>query len=214
MKFIKLFATVLIFTAISCTNNQQPSASIDNLPAPQIKGGKPLMLALRDRKTTRDFSDKELSLQQISDLLWAANGINRPAEKRHTAPTARNRQELDIYVAMKSGVYLFDADNQKLLKQSDKDIRAEIGDQDFHKIVPLTLVLVADLNKAFEGDTTKNDYETIDAGYISQNIYLYCASENLATVAVGWINRPKVDSLLHLSSRQRTIIAHPVGYPK
>ncbi|HEY9122880.1 MAG TPA: SagB/ThcOx family dehydrogenase [Bacteroidales bacterium] len=214
MKFIKLFATVVIFTAISCTNNQQPSASIDNLPAPQIKGGKPLMLALRDRKTTRDFSDKELSLQQISDLLWAANGINRPAEKRHTAPTARNRQELDIYVAMKSGVYLFDADNQKLIKQSDKDIRAEIGDQDFHKIVPLTLILVADLNKAFEGDTTRNDYETIDAGYISQNIYLYCASENLATVAVGWINRPKIDSLLHLSSRQRVIIAHPVGYPK
>jgi SagB-type dehydrogenase family enzyme len=208
----KLLVALLALVMLSC-NNTKTTETVGVLPEPQISGGKPLMLALRDRRTGRDFSDKELSMQQISNLLWAANGINRPAEKRHTAPTAMNKQELEIYVAMKSGVYFFDADNQQLSKVLDTDIRAQIGSQQFHKIAPVNLLIVADLDKVFGNDTTKV-YDALDAGYISQNIYLYCASEDLATVAVAMVNRDQVADLLHFTNRKKIILAHPVGFKK
>lgn len=213
MRIIRnLLVVSFVLVILSCSNNKT-SETVGVLPKPQISGGKPLMLALRDRRTLRDFSDKELSMQQLSNLLWAANGINRADEKKHTAPTAMNKQELEIYVAIKSGVYLFDADNQKLNKVIDTDIRAQIGAQQFHKIAPVNLLIVADLDKVFGNDTTKV-YNTLDAGYISQNIYLYCASENLATVAVGMVNRDQVASLLHFTNRKQIILAHPVGFKK
>jgi len=213
------FYTTLLFTAIflillSCNDSKQVNQSGNSLPTPEIKGGKPLMLALRDRRTSRDFSEKELSMQQLSNLLWAANGINRPEEKKHTAPTAMNKQELDIYVALKTGVYLFDADKQQLTKISETDIRGQIGTQEFHKVAPVSLILVANMEKVYGADTTAHDYNGIDAGYISQNIYLYCASEDMATVAVAYVNKPVVSNLLHLNSRQQIILAHPVGFKK
>lgn len=198
----------------SCNQPNAVSSADNSLPAPQIKGGKPLMLALRDRRTSRDFSEKELSMQQLSNLLWAANGINRPNEKKHTAPTARNKQEMEIYVAMKSGVYFFDSDKQSLTKLNEVDIRSQIGSQDFHKVAPVSLILVADLDKVYGSDTTKSDYDAIDAGYISQNIYLYCASEDLATVAVASVDSKAIANYLNLNSRKKIILAHPVGFKK
>jgi SagB-type dehydrogenase family enzyme len=170
------------------------------------------MIALRDRKSTRDFSDKELDMQQISNLLWAANGINRPNEKRHTAPSARNKQEIDIYLAKKSGVFLFDADNHQLNKISDEDIRPSIGKQDFHSIAPISLILVANYDKTESADSTQRHYSAIDVGYISQNIYLYCSSENLATVAVAYLNYDELEVKLKLNNKQQLMLAHPVGY--
>jgi SagB-type dehydrogenase family enzyme len=185
----------------------------EQLPAPQISGGKPLMITLRDRKSTRKFSEKALDMQQISNLLWAANGINRPNDKRHTAPTARNKQEIDIYLAMKSGLFLFDADNQKLEKINDEDIRSQIGPQDFHKIAPVSLILVANYDKTEGADSTQKHFSAIDAGYISQNIYLYCSSENLATVAVAYMNYSVLEGKLKLNKNQQLMLAHPVGFP-
>jgi SagB-type dehydrogenase family enzyme len=209
-KYIYLAFLALV---LSCKPTVMPEP-ISNLPKPEIKGGKPLMVALLNRRTTRDFSEKDLTMQQISNLLWAANGINRPKTGGHTAPTSQNKQELDIYVAMKSGVYFFDADNHSLKKLFNDDIRSFIGEQDFHKIAPIELIVVADYSKTDTLNEGQRRTASIDAGYISQNIYLFCASENLATVAVGWIKYEILAEKLRLRNNQEIIIAHPVGFKK
>jgi len=107
-----------------------------SLPAPMTSGGKPLMDALSERQSSRSFSDKELSLQQLSDLLWAAWGINRPADARRTAPSSHNRQEMDVYVTLKSGLYLYDTGGNALKQIHDRDIRALTGTQDFPALAP------------------------------------------------------------------------------
>ena len=156
--------------------------SID-LPAPQKTGGMPLMDALAKRSTARAFDSKELSPQQLSSLLWAAFGINRPDGKR-TAPSARNFQETDIYVLLKSGAYVYSAKSNKLDLVVAEDIRALGGTQAFVKDAPVTLVFVADLSKMGKGSNEdKKNTANIDVGYISQNAYLFCASEGLVTGA-------------------------------
>jgi SagB-type dehydrogenase family enzyme len=211
MKNIIYLAVALII--FSCKPVKEPAVG-NQFPKPEISGGKPLMIALRDRQTTRDFNTTELSMQQISNLLWAANGINRPLKGKHTAPSSRNKQEIDIYVAMKSGVYLFNADKHELNKISDEDVRLSIGEQKFHKVVPLELILVADYSKVEKADEDQRRTSAINSGYISQNIYLFCASENLATVAVGWVQKDSLAPKLHLRKNQEIIIAHPIGYKK
>lgn len=185
-----------------------------SLPAPQKTGGMPLMEALSTRMTSRAFSTRELSLQQLSDLLWAAFGINRPDGKR-TAPSARNFQETDIYVLMQQGVYVYDPKSNKLVQKLAEDIRFMGGTQDFVKEAPVTLVYVADLAKmgqASTGDKLQTAY--IDVGFISQNVYLYCASEGLATGARGMVDRTALGPKLSLGTDQAIIIAQSVGYPK
>jgi nitroreductase len=187
--------------------------SID-LPAPQKTGGMPLMDALAKRSTARAFDSKDLSPRQISSLLWAAFGINRPDGKR-TAPSARNFQETDIYVLLKQGAYVYTAKSNKLDLVVAEDIRALGGTQAFVKDAPATLVFVADLSKMGDGSNDdKKNTANIDVGYISQNVYLFCASEGLVTGARGSVDRTALSPKLKLRPDQMIILAQSVGYPK
>ncbi len=205
-----LFAFIVAICC-SCSVSAQDIA----LPAPNMKGGKPLMEALKDRKTSREFSKQELEPQMISDLLWAAYGINRPETGKRTAPSAMNNQETDLYVCLSTGVYIYDAEKNLLKFSQNKDLRAKMGKQEFVADAPLVIVFVADYAKMGKSsDQDKEVYAGIDVGYISQNIYLFCASENLATVVLGWIDKEDMSKLLNLSETQKVILSQVVGFPE
>jgi len=200
-----------LFTTLSFARNLE---SI-KLPPPDTKGGKPLMQALKERKTTRSFSPKELPLETLSNLLWAAFGINRPGEGKRTAPSAVNWQETDIYVATAKGCYIYDPKKHSLEPHVEGDIRALTGTQMFVADAPLNLVFVADLSRM--GGASRNDKEKTayaDTGFISQNVYLFCASEGLATVVRGLIDKPALAKALKLNDNQFITLAQSVGYPK
>ena len=217
MKAKYFFAVALIFfITMSGALSGICSGKIQaiKLPAPQTNNGKPLMQALAERKSVREFSPRDLSPQTISDLLWAANGVNRP-DGRRTAPSAYNAQEIDIYVAKKDGLYLYNAAANELLPVLDRDIRALAGKQAFVKEAPASLVFVADLAKLRrESEEDELFYSATDTGYISQNVYLYCVSAGLATVALGWVDKENLAKTMGLRPDQRVILTQPVGYPK
>lgn len=184
------------------------------LPAPRIERGKPLMQALSERRSLRDFRADELPPQTLSDLLWAANGINR-SDGRRTAPSAHNAQEIDIYVARKEALYLYSAQGHELAPILAGDLRALVGKQAFAKEAPLGLIFVVDREKFRGAPAEEIDfYSAVDTGYISQNVYLYCASEGLSTVALGWVEREKLAKAMGLGPGKRVILTQPVGYPK
>lgn len=191
------------------------AAAALELPKPTKSGGMPLMEALKSRKSSREFSDKQLSPQTLSDLLWAAWGVNRGDGKR-TAPSSMNMREISIYVAMADGLHLFDSDTHTLVKVLDKDIREATGVQPFTKVAPVDLIYVADLDKmaAIKEAENKAFYSAVDTGFISQNVYLFCASEKLSTVVLGWVNKPELKKIMGLKPSQEVILTQPVGYPK
>jgi nitroreductase len=185
-----------------------------SLPAPQKAGGMPLMEALAKRSTARAFDTKELSPQQLSSLLWACFGINRPDGKR-TAPSAKNNQEADIYVILKEGAYVYDAKANQLDLAAKGDFRRLAGTQAFATNAPVTLVFVADLAKMGKWTPEeKKTFANIDVGYISQNAYLFCASEGLVTGARGSVDRKALGVTLKLRPDQLIVLAQSVGYPK
>jgi len=186
--------------------------SID-LPAPQKTGGMPLMDALARRSTARAFATNELSPQQLSSLLWAAFGVNRP-DGRRTAPSARNFQETDIYVLLKSGTYVYSAVSNRLDLVVAEDLRALGGTQTFVKDAPVTLIFVADLTKTGGNNEGSKNTANIDVGYISQNVYLFSASEGLVTGARGSVDRTVLGSKLKLRPEQLIVLAQSVGQPK
>jgi len=188
------------------------------LPAPVKSGGAPLMDVLAARKSTRAFSNKELSQQMISNLLWAASGINRENGKM-TAPTACNWQEIEIYVFMKNGVFLYLPKENILKKCFDDDMRAMAGMQEFVKTAPIVLVYVADRSKMKGRDgkdadeRAKDFYCCTDTGFVSQNVYLFCASEKLNTVVLGLVDRAGLEKALRLPVAKKVILSQPVGLP-
>jgi len=185
------------------------------LPAPQTDGGKPLMQALRDRHSTREFSPEKLSPQVLANLLWAAFGINRPGEGKRTAPSAMNWQEVDIYVATADGLYVYDAKGNNLDPVVAEDVRAATGVQPFVKDAPLDLVYVADLAKTGHASAGEVDFYTgADVGFIAQNVYLFCASEGLAVVVRGSVDRTALSKVMKLRSTQKILLSQTVGYPK
>ena len=203
-------AILFMCSAAICAEELKPI----KLPAPQTEGGKPLMQALKDRKSTRAFSPKELPAQILSDLLWAACGINRPDSGLRTAPTAKNMQEIDIYTVKADGVYLYDARANMLTPVLSGDIRAATGAQDFVKSAPINLVYVCNLTKMGGKSAQDADfYAATDTGYISQNVYLYCSSAGLATVVRGWLDKAALARAMKLRPDQRVILAQTVGYP-
>lgn len=182
------------------------------LPQPQTDGGRPLMQVLKDRKTTREFAADKLPPQVLSNLLWAAFGVNRP-DGRRTAPSAMNRQEIDIYVATGDGLFVYNAQGNRLDPVLAQDVRAATGTQPFPASAPLDLVYVADFAKA--GSAPDADlYTAADSGFIAQNVYLYCASEGLATVVRGSVDRAALAKAMKLRPDQKIILAQTVGYPK
>ena len=184
------------------------------LPAPQTGGGRPLMQVLRERKSTREFSSEKLSPQVLSNLLWAAWGVNRE-DGRRTAPSASNRQEIDVYVITAEGAYVYDAKANALKPVVTTDIRKLAGTQAFVAEAPLNLVYVADLVKLGGGDeSNKIATSNANTGFIAQNVYLFCASEGLGAVVRGSVNRAELSKALNLRAEQRITLAQTVGFPK
>jgi len=208
------FASLIsIFMLIYSVTVFAAEAKPIKLPPPNTTGGKPLMEALRDRRSDREFSPNELPLQIISDMLWAANGINRPSGQR-TAPTAKNMQEIDVYVAMASGLYLYDAKGNVLSPVLAEDIRALTGGQPFVKDAPVNLIYVADLSKMGGLSADAVDlFSATDTGFVSQNVYLYCASAGLSTVVRAWVDKAALAKGMKLRPDQRIILTQTVGYP-
>jgi len=215
MKYKVPIMLALVVTAIvlfSVSAGQAPKTI--SLPAPQTEGGRPLMQVLKERKSTREFAPGSLSLQTLSNLLWAAFGINRP-DGRRTAPSAMNWQEVSIYVATAEGVYVYEAKENALNPLLAGDFRGATGTQSFVKDAAVNLVYVADLSKAAGADASDAElYTATDVGFIAQNVYLYCASEGLVTVVRGSIDKPTLAKTLKLQPKQRIILAQSVGYPK
>jgi SagB-type dehydrogenase family enzyme len=182
---------------------------------PQVGGGRPLMQVLKDRGSSRAFRTEKLPLQVFSNLLWAAFGINRPDSGKRTAPSAMNWQEIDIYVATADGLYLYDAKAQQLQSILSEDIRAMTGRQQFVQEAPVNLIYVADFSRMSTASKEEKElYSAADVGFISENVYLYCASEGLATVVRGSIDRSSLAKAMKLRSDQKIILAQTVGYPK
>lgn len=183
------------------------------LPAAQTTGGTPIYDALSARATFRNFTPDALSDQTISNLLWSASGVNRPSadDPRLTAPTARNAQEIDIYVCTKKAVYLYQPVGHKLKLVNTGDFRAQAGKNPFHANASVDLIFVANYDK-MEGfdDNGKAFYGATDSGIISQNVYLFCAAENLKTCVCGHIDREEIAKFINLKNGYVTL-TQPVG---
>jgi len=185
------------------------------LPSPQMEGGMPLMQALKARSSSRDYSNKEIPDQVLSNLLWAAAGINRPESGKRTAPSAVDWQEVSVYVIQARGAFLYDAKANTLQPVAEGDIRALAGTQPFVAGSPLNVIFIADLAKIPRGSNEqKMQYASMDTGFISQNVYLFCASEGLNTVVRASIDKAKLGAALNLRPEQQIILAQTVGYPK
>lgn len=212
-----LVLAVVLACQVSAGPNEPNNSELQQiimLPKPQTEGGMPLMQALKARKTSREYAPDRLSEQVLSNLLWAACGINRPDGKR-TAPTAMNLQEIDVYVALEEGLYFYDAAAHSLKMILKDDIREVTGPQPFVKDAPVNLVFVSDYAKMTRArDEDKLFYSATDAAYVSQNVYLFCASEGLATVVRGYVNKPALEKKMGLRPEQKVILAQTVGYPK
>ncbi len=185
------------------------------LPEPKIDQAKSLVQALKDRKSSREFGAGTLPLQTLSNLLWAGFGINRPDSGRRTAPSAKNWQEIEVYVATAQGMYLYDAKGNTLVPVVSGDVRALCGVQPFVKDVAVNLVYVADMKKTEEVkglDTTALTFA--DTGFIAQNVYLYCAAEGLPAVFRVLIDRQKLGEAMKLRPDQKIVASQSVGLPK
>jgi nitroreductase len=184
------------------------------LPAPQTDGGKLLMQALKERRTIRELKPDKLPAQILANLLWAGFGINRSGSGHRTAPSAMNSQEVDLYVALPEGLYLYEAKPHQLKPVLDKDLRVRTSRQPFATNAPVVLVFVADLPRLTKAKPEKREfYAALDTGCITQNIYLYCASEGLATVVYD-LDRAPLAAAMNLRPEQKIILAQAVGYPK
>jgi SagB-type dehydrogenase family enzyme len=182
---------------------------------PDKTRGSALMKALSDRMSVREYDSRDLSLQDLSDLLWAANGINRP-DGRRTAPTASNRQEIDVYAIRADGAYFYDAQAHSLKPVARGDLRGAVaGQQDFAKTAPVSLLIVINLEKL--GNPTAEQTKlmgSVDAGIVCQNINIFCAAVGLVTVPRGSMDKAELQKALKLSDTQLIILNKPVGYPK
>ena len=184
------------------------------LPAPQTSGGKPLMQALKERKSTREFSPEKLSPQVLSNLLWAGWGINRENGLR-TAPSSSNKQEIEIYAVTADGAYVYDAKGNALKPVVNGDLRKLTGTVAFVGEAPLNLVYVADFSKMGGTDeNAKTATANANTGLLAQNVYLFCASEGLGTVVRGSVPRAELSKALNLRPDQRITLAQTVGYIK
>ena len=178
------------------------AAEVQTLPAPNVKGGQPLMETLANRKTIRDLSDQAIDNQTLSELLWSAWGISH-GEKR-TIPTSQNKQNLKVYVTKADGTWLYNAKDNRLEQVSNKDLRALMAKQDFVKTAPITLI--------FTGSDAKNS--PMHAGSAYQNVGLYCASQGLGNVVRGYLDREAVEKALNLPAEEKVIITQTIGWPK
>lgn len=211
MKINKFSLALILFLLIPAVLF---SENMIKLPSPKMEGGKPFLTVLKNRKSSRSFSQKEISLNVLSNLLWAACGVSHEKGKR-TAPSAMDNREIDVYVAKADGLFLYIPDKHSLKLVLKKDIRADTGKQGFVKKAPVNLVYVANFSKMkMISKDDKLKYAAADTGFISQNVYLFCTSEGLNTVVRGWINKEKLAKIMNLKAKQQIILSQTIGYPK
>jgi SagB-type dehydrogenase family enzyme len=195
--------------------------SVIKLEKPNFETGAPLMKALKQRKSDRDVSDKKLTPRQLSEVLWAADGVNRDDGKR-TSPSAMARYPVDIYAVLAEGVYLYDVAKHELVPVAEGDFRKQAGSQPFVATAPLNIIFVANLDRFSDPrrpgrempNETKMQWAALEAGCQVQNVYLYCASEGLATVVRGSVDKEKLGATMKLKPEQAIICAQTVGLPK
>ena len=211
MKNILLLIIAFIFSTVAVSQELQP---IKLLP-PQTEKGKTLMKALAERRSTREFSDRAMGLQDISNVLWAANGINRANEMKHTSPTAVNWQEIDIYVVLGKGIYRYDPHDSTLYPIVKGDLREQAGTQEYVKTAPLNLIYVADYSKMKSAEETKKEsYASADAAFIAENVYLVCAAFDMGCVVRASVDREKLSVTLKLRPEQKIVLCQTVGFLK
>jgi SagB-type dehydrogenase family enzyme len=207
-KIISLLPAILLS---SCLFGQELKPITLN-PA-DLKRGLPIMEAFSLRASNTDFSDKKLSLQDLSDLLFAANGVNRKDIKKRTAPSAMNAQDIDVYVFLQEGVYLYDAFQGVLnpVVAGDQRILAA-GSQESVAKAPVILLMVSDISRFRLPETMKLENAAKDAGIVSQNINIFCAGTGLITRTRGTMDLVKIKSMLNLKDTQHPMLNNPVGY--
>lgn len=189
------------------------NTEIIDLPQPQKSGGMQLMEALQNRRSQRSFSEKELPLQTLSNLLWAAYGVNRQGDKR-TVPSAMGWNEFDIYLVQPGGWYLYNPQEHSLVQKGGTDLRTLACTQKYGQVAPLNLVYVADYSRMENAEQhEKQLYAAMDVGFISQNVYLFCASEGLATVVRATVNKENLRKKMNLQPEQHILLGQTVGYP-
>ncbi len=211
---MKRLIVFLVTTIIAGTVQSQNPKDI-KLNAPDLDRGVTVMKAFEKRASASSFSDKELSLQDLSDLLWAADGINRPENGKRTAPSAMNAQDVDVFVFMKNGVYLYEAKTHSLIFKTEGDHRPLVaGSQANFAKAPVMLLLVSDISR-FRGDdiVRKMSWAAMDAGIVSQNISLFCAGTGLMTRPRAFMETERIKQLLKMSDTQYPLLNNPVGYP-
>jgi nitroreductase len=214
MKKTMIVLVILVVAFHYSGNARQSFLKTIQLPPPDTVGGKPLMQTLKERKTSRSFSEKTLPPRMMSNLLWAAFGVNRPDGHR-TAPSAMNWQEIDLYVATEEGLFLYDANSNSLGQLLKEDLREKTGTQGFVKNAPVTIVYVADRSRMKRAsEENQSLFSAADCGFIAENVYLYCASEGLACVIRGSVEKPALAKAMHLRPEQRILLAQTVGYPE
>ena len=213
MKLTMVSLIPLIMLLAGFTQAQEQAAI--KLLAPKLDNDKPLMQAMNDRKSSREFDTTALSLQDLSNVLWCANGVNR-TDGRRTAPSAMNKQDIDVYAVMKDGAYLYDAALHQLTPVAAGDFRKDAGTQDYVAGAPLNLVYVSDQAKFATARQPEDKIwmSGLDAGHCSQNVYLYCAAANLAVVTRMSIDKSKMSQILKLKPDQMVVLAETIGYSK
>ncbi len=186
------------------------------LPKPNLNRNSEVMQAFANRHSTREYAAKALTLTDLSDLLWAAHGLNRPEEGKRTAPSAMNKQDVDVYVVLPEGIYLYEAKAHQLNLVAEGDHRGAVaGGQAFVKSAPVSLLLVSDLSRLGDAKNTHTQLMgAVDAGIVSQNISIFCSAAKLATVPRASMDTAKLKSVLKLTDTQLPLMNHPVGYYK
>ncbi len=184
------------------------------LNPPNTDKGKPVMKAFLSRASVSEFDTTAINIQDLSDLLWAANGINRLETGKRTAPSAMNSQDIDVYVFLTQGVYLYDPQKQYLKKIAKGDNRLLVaGSQEYVAKAPVICLLVSDISKFKHGeDSVKLQWAAMDAGIVSQNIALFCAGTNLVTRPRASMEKDKIRTLLKLKDSQYLMLNNPVAY--
>lgn len=191
------------------------AASTLHLPPPRLQGGLPLMQALQQRQSQRAFDPAPLDDQTLSDLLWAAAGINRPDTGGRTAPSAMNAQEVDVFVALPEGLYRYEPSGHVLYLVSAADVRRVTGYQDFVDRAPLDLIFVADHARLRAVPAAQREsYASAAAGAMAQNVYLFCASAGLATVIRAWMDRQALSQAMGLEPDHQILLSQTVGWPE
>ena len=200
-------------------NDHSIMTDIVKLPKPQLDLEFPLMKAIELRRTKRKWKDSNLSEQEISNILWSACGVTHEETKRcksrRTAPSACNSQEIKVYIALYTGLYLYDENKHQLVKVLSEDIREHIGTQKIMRSAPVGLIYVSDFSKLktfqFKDDDRKWFTSTTDTGFISQNVYLYCAAANLSTAILGLVDRDKLHKILGLNENEKIVYTQVIG---